>query len=231
MEKKKIIFRVLALMQIILVLCASSGLVAYAAAAKEAPTPPPYFNINPEEVVEMQAEAEAMQAEAEAMQEGPPAQIILLDVRTEGEYSAGYIPGAVNIPLSELESRLDELDERKIYIVYCQSGDISRTASETLAQHGFFVYNMVGGINAWNEKFGTSSATPTAQTPASTLTPVVTPSPAVSPALTPSASPTPITSPVTTPMPEEEKRVPGFEAALAIMMLLYSVHVIKKRRR
>ena len=158
--------------------------------------------------------------------EGNPEEIILLDVRTEGEYNAEYIPGAINIPLSDLENRIDELDSSKAIIVYCQSGGRSRTASETLAQRGFIVYNMEGGIHAWREKFATSTSTPMpAQTP--TLSPAATPSPAVSPALTPAASPT--TSPVTTPMPEEEKRIPGFEASLAILMLLILFMLRRKR--
>jgi len=155
--------------------------------------------------------------------EGNPEEIILLDVRTEGEYNAEYIP---YIPLSDLEKRIDELDSSKAIIVYCQSGGRSRTASEILAQRGFIVYNMEGGINAWKEKFATSITTPMpAQTP--TLSPAATPSPAVSPALTPAASPT--TSPVTTPMPEEEKRIPGFEASLAILMLLILFMLRRKR--
>ena len=157
--------------------------------------------------------------------EGNPEEIILLDVRTEGEYNAEYIPGAINIPLSDLESRIDELDSSKAIIVYCKSGGRSRTASETLAQRGFVVYNMEGGINAWKEKFATSTSTskPTqTQTPAPTLSPAVvtlTPSPA---ALTPtmSTSPSLTTSPVLTSVSEgERRRIPGFEASVAIMIL------------
>ena len=140
------------------------------------------------------------------MLEGNPEQIILLDVRTEGEYSAEYIPGAINIPLSDLENRIDELDSSKAIIVYCKSGGRSRTASETLAQRGFIVYNMEGGINAWKEKFATSTST-------STPKPTQTPAPTLSPAA--SHVPTPM------PVPEKEKRrIPGFEASIAIPILL-----------
>lgn len=119
-----------------------------------------------------------------------------------------YIPGAINIPPSDLENRLDELDKSKMIIVYCKTGDRSRTASETLAQHGFTVYNMVGGINAWKEKFATSVSTPIP--PAQTPTPTPTLYPTVTHSPTPMASPTPITSPITTP------GVPGFEVTFAI---------------
>ena len=78
--------------------------------------------------------------------------IMLLDVRTKPEYDAGHIPGCILIPLSELESRLDELDKDKTIIVYCRSGRRSRTASQILVEHGFTkVYNVVGGILAWKE--------------------------------------------------------------------------------
>ena len=165
--------------------------------------------------------------EAHVMLEENPEQFILLDVRTASEYGAGHIPGAINIPVSDLENRIDELDMSKEIIVYCKSGGRSRTASETLAQYGFFVYNMLGGINAWKkENFATSTATPMpAQTPLPTLSPTVTPS------ATPAASPSPITSPITTPTPEEEKRIPGFEAPLAIMMLLILFMLLRRISR
>jgi len=182
------------------------------------------------------------------MVEGNPEEIILLDVRTEGEYNAEYIPGAINIPLSDLENRIDELDSSKVIIVYCKTGSRSRTASETLAQRGFIVYNMEGGINAWKEEFATSTSTPKpthiqtpTQTPASvpaptpTLSPAVatatlTPSPAASHVLTPTMSPSP--SLTTSPILEEEKRqIPGFEAHVAIMMLLAVILFMLLRMR
>jgi len=117
------------------------------------------------------------------------------------------------------KSRIDELDNSKTIIVYCKSGGGSRTASETLAQHDFSVYNMLGGINAWKEKFDTSISTPM---PMPIETPAVTPSPAV--------SPSPITSPVTTPIPEEERQIPGFGAPLAILMLIILFILLRRKR-
>ncbi|MDD3818556.1 MAG: rhodanese-like domain-containing protein [Actinomycetota bacterium] len=74
---------------------------------------------------------------------------IILDVRTAGEFKEGYIEGAVNIPVSELESRLDELSRDKSIIVYCRSGSRSRSAADILVKNGFtHVYNM-GGIVSW----------------------------------------------------------------------------------
>ena len=75
---------------------------------------------------------------AHEMMEANPEEIILLDVRTEEEYEERHIPDAVNIPLSELESRIGELDKYKSkkIIVYCKTGSRSRTANKILVQHG-----------------------------------------------------------------------------------------------
>jgi rhodanese-related sulfurtransferase len=94
----------------------------------------------------------------EMLLENPEA-CILLDVRTVSEYNSGYIPGALNIPVSELESRLDELDSSKSIIAYCKAGSRSRTASDKLVKHDFeHVYNMLGGIDAWKRKYATSKS-------------------------------------------------------------------------
>ena len=71
--------------------------------------------------------------------------VILLDVRTEGEYQNGHIPGAINIPLDELRSRLSELDRGKILYVNCQSGLRSYLACRLLSQNGFSCKNLAGG--------------------------------------------------------------------------------------
>mgnify|MGYP000253427211 CR=1 FL=1 len=165
--------------------------------------------------------------------EGNPEEIILLDVRTEGEYNAEYIPGAINIPLSDLESRIDELDSSKAIIVYCKSGGRSRTASETLAQRGFVVYNMEGGINAWKEKFATSTSTPK---PTQIQTPAPIPAPTLSPAVaTATLTPSPAASHVLTPTPVskgERRRIPGFEASVAIMILfIFTLRMLLRMRR
>jgi len=76
--------------------------------------------------------------------------LVILDVRTEEEYAKGHIEGAINIPLEELEQRLDELDRERAILVYCWSGVRSERACEMLIESGFRkVYNMEGGISAW----------------------------------------------------------------------------------
>jgi len=108
--------------------------------------------------------------EAYKMLEENPDETILLDVRPELIYKSEHIPGAVNIPMGELESRLDELDRSKSIIVYCQSG-VSSLPSDTLVQNGFeHVYMILGGLNAWREKYPTALATQApAETPAGAI--------------------------------------------------------------
>ena len=78
--------------------------------------------------------------------------LVILDVRTQGEYDAEHICNAILIPLDELESRLDELysyNNTEI-IVYCGTGFRSANASQILNSNGFLkVFNMEGGITAW----------------------------------------------------------------------------------
>lgn len=73
---------------------------------------------------------------------------VLLDVRERDEYAAGHIPDSLNLPLSELERRWDELDSGRPVFVYCLSGGRSRQAAGFLAGKGFEVKN-IGGISAW----------------------------------------------------------------------------------
>ena len=90
-----------------------------------------------------------------------PEEITLLDVRVAATYDSEHIPGAINIPVKELESRLDELDPSKEIIVYCQVGGSSQIAADILVQNGFEdVYSITGGINAWKEKYPTTLSSP-----------------------------------------------------------------------
>ncbi|NPE27747.1 rhodanese-like domain-containing protein [Methanococcoides sp. SA1] len=76
--------------------------------------------------------------------------VFLLDVRTENEFNSGHLEGAVNIEVSQLGSRLDEVPADKAILVYCRTGVRSVRASKTLIKAGYAdVYNMKGGIAAW----------------------------------------------------------------------------------
>ena len=68
----------------------------------------------------------------------------LIDVREVDEYSQGHILNAKNIPLSQLGNRLDELDTKEKYILYCNSSSRSAQAEKVLKSLGYDVYNLDG---------------------------------------------------------------------------------------
>ncbi len=74
----------------------------------------------------------------------------LLDVRTPAEYSVQAIEGSHLIPLQELGARLHELPKDREIVVYCRVGNRSAYASAWLAQQGYSVKNLDGGIVLWN---------------------------------------------------------------------------------
>lgn len=76
---------------------------------------------------------------------------ILIDVRTTDEYSLGSIPGAINIPVDELRSRLSELPKNKPIVVTCAVGLRGYLAYRILVQHGYKdVRNLSGGYKTWS---------------------------------------------------------------------------------
>jgi rhodanese-related sulfurtransferase len=73
------------------------------------------------------------------------ANALVLDVREAAELSAGHVPGALNIPLSQLRSRAEELPRDREIWIYCAAGQRSYYANRFLAQKGFRVRNLSGG--------------------------------------------------------------------------------------
>ena len=74
---------------------------------------------------------------------------LLLDVRTQGEFAAGAIPGAKNIPVQSLASRLGELEPARPVVVYCASGIRSASAASLLKRRGFSEVHDLGPAAAW----------------------------------------------------------------------------------
>jgi NADPH-dependent 2,4-dienoyl-CoA reductase/sulfur reductase-like enzyme/rhodanese-related sulfurtransferase len=75
---------------------------------------------------------------------------LVIDVRTTKEYEQGSIEGAINIPVDELRSRLNELPKDKTIYVYCQIGLRGYLAYRILKQNGFSnIYNLSGGYKLW----------------------------------------------------------------------------------
>jgi len=78
--------------------------------------------------------------------------IYVLDVREQDEYDEKHIPNVNLLPMSEIQSRLDEIPKDKEVIVTCRSGNRSGQVTSFLEQNGFDnVHNMQGGIVAWEE--------------------------------------------------------------------------------
>ena len=75
---------------------------------------------------------------------------VLIDVRTPAEVAEGMAPGAVNIPLQEIQQRLAEFPKDKDLLIYCRSGKRSMAASNFLIENGYEkVFNVVGGFLAF----------------------------------------------------------------------------------
>lgn len=79
---------------------------------------------------------------------------VVVDVRTRGEFTAGKIPGAVNIDMMspDFERKVSCLDKNKSYLVYCRSGNRSAHACEVMAARGLKASNLAGGIVRWQGK-------------------------------------------------------------------------------
>ncbi|MFK0238690.1 rhodanese-like domain-containing protein [Streptomyces vinaceus] len=79
-------------------------------------------------------------------------ELIVLDVRTPGEYATGHLPGAHNIPLDHLDRALPDIrhaSRRGDILVVCASGARSENACHTLAAHGITTATLAGGTGAW----------------------------------------------------------------------------------
>ena len=75
---------------------------------------------------------------------------VLIDVRTPAEVAEGMAPGAINIPLQEIQQRLAEFPKDKDLLIYCRSGKRSMAASNFLIENGYEkVFNVVGGFLAF----------------------------------------------------------------------------------
>lgn len=78
--------------------------------------------------------------------------VVILDVRTPGEFATGHIANAINIDAESgsFASQIESLDKTKTYAVYCRSGNRSGNATKIMAEAGFTsLYNMLGGTIDW----------------------------------------------------------------------------------
>ena len=84
---------------------------------------------------------------AELLERG---EIQLVDVREDYEREAGRIAGSVHITLTELATRVDEIDRDRAVVFYCRVGSRSAMATEALRGAGYDAYNMAGGLLEWD---------------------------------------------------------------------------------
>ena len=90
------------------------------------------------------------QVDVEAVLAAPAAERpLLLDVRTPQEFASGHIPGAVNIPVDDLRSRMGELPRDRKIAAYCQVGQRGYLATRILQQNGFAASNIGGGYKTY----------------------------------------------------------------------------------
>ncbi len=82
---------------------------------------------------------------AELVEGGTP----VIDVRETDEYAEGHVPGAVNFPMGQLASRLEEIDRTSPVPVICASGNRSAAMTDVLLTQGFDAINVRGGTSAW----------------------------------------------------------------------------------
>jgi rhodanese-related sulfurtransferase len=79
-----------------------------------------------------------------------PADAYLLDVREADEWAAGHVPGALHIPLGELNARYTEIERDPALYVICRSGHRSDHAAQALAGAGWQAHNVCDGMIGWH---------------------------------------------------------------------------------
>lgn len=77
------------------------------------------------------------------------ADVSIIDVREEEEYSQAYVPGTRNIPLSRFQQSLGDVPVGRTVYVMCASGGRSSRATAHLTAEGYDAVNVMGGITEW----------------------------------------------------------------------------------
>ena len=80
-------------------------------------------------------------------------EVILIDVRPEIEYQAGHLPGAVSLPIDQLDERIEELPTGKTVVAYCRGPYCvyADQALEELSKRGWQVARLEEGVAEWQE--------------------------------------------------------------------------------
>ncbi|AST93194.1 hypothetical protein BC6307_18970 [Sutcliffiella cohnii] len=77
-------------------------------------------------------------------------EIVVVDVREPAEYAFGHIPGAISVPLGELDQLVSNLNKEATTYVVCRTGTRSDLAAQKLTEKGFQqVFNVIPGMSKW----------------------------------------------------------------------------------
>lgn len=101
------------------------------------------------------ATAEVGQLTPDQLLSAPPANALILDVRTSQEFASGHVPGAINLPHTEIATRLAEVgdDRERPIVVYCERGGRASKAEAELLAAGFTrVLHLEGDMQDWRAK-------------------------------------------------------------------------------
>lgn len=88
---------------------------------------------------------------AELVERAKHGEVTILDVRPAEEFASGHVPGAINIPLDQLESHLDELPKDREIVAYCRGAYcvLAYDAVAELREKGFVARRLVEGYPEW----------------------------------------------------------------------------------
>ena len=91
----------------------------------------------------------------------------VVDVRTAGEFEAGHLKGAENVPVEQVASVAASWDKTTPLLVYCATGSRSSGAVSQLQSMGFgTIYHLSQGLVSWTGELDKGASTPVAQAPA-----------------------------------------------------------------
>lgn len=74
----------------------------------------------------------------------------IVDVRSPGEFAAGHLPGALPIPMEQIEVRVEDLDRHQPVLLVCQAGQRATLCRDWLSAKGVEAQVLAGGVNAWS---------------------------------------------------------------------------------
>ncbi|AOM82384.1 rhodanese-like domain-containing protein [Salisediminibacterium beveridgei] len=76
--------------------------------------------------------------------------VVILDIRADGDFAEEAIAGAMNIPMAQLGTSFDEIPSDEKVVVVCYSGQTASQAMAVLRMAGYDTYIATGGMNGWN---------------------------------------------------------------------------------